>query len=129
MELVRSLYARWAKGDLGGWDAVDSEIEFARIGPTGTGLDGEFRGVEALGTALAEWLESWTEITVQAERIVDLEDGRVLVLSHQTGRGRGSGTPLDLRMADIWTVRDGRLVRWETYWNRDDALEAAGLSE
>jgi hypothetical protein len=28
----------------------------------------------------------------------------------------------------VWTVRDGRLVRWLGFTDRDAALEAAGLS-
>jgi hypothetical protein len=29
----------------------------------------------------------------------------------------------------VWTLQDGRLVRWLGFTDRDEALEAAGLSE
>jgi ketosteroid isomerase-like protein len=129
VEIVRRVSDRWSTGDLGGSDAFDPAIDYVRIGPSGTGLSGEFHGSEAAAKALRECLQSWSDVRIKAERIVDLDDGRVVVFAHQTGRGTGSGTPLDLRTADIWTVQGGKLNRCESYWNREEALEAAGLSE
>jgi ketosteroid isomerase-like protein len=36
---------------------------------------------------------------------------------------------VDMRVAQVWTFRDGLVERMEMYADRDDALEAAGLSE
>jgi ketosteroid isomerase-like protein len=54
---------------------------------------------------------------------------KVLVFLHVTGRGRASDAPFDIRIAHLWTLKDGVLVRGEGFANRDEALEAAGLSE
>jgi hypothetical protein len=43
--------------------------------------------------------------------------------------GKGSGVPVDLRNAHEFTIRDGMLVRFKVYRDRDEALEAAGLTE
>jgi ketosteroid isomerase-like protein len=53
----------------------------------------------------------------------------VLVLSRQTATGKQSGVPIEHEFGDVFTLRDGKVVRFESYWNRADALEAAGLSE
>ena len=129
VEIVRGIYDRWSAGDLGDWAAFHPGVEYARIGAAGTGLTGEFSGLEEVVGALIEWLQSWADVRARAERIEDIGNGRVMVFSHQTGRGRASGTPLDLRTADIWTLRDGKVVRWESYWDRAQALEAAGVSQ
>ncbi len=51
------------------------------------------------------------------------------MLVHQTAQGKTSGLPFDREFGDLHTVRDGLIVRYVSYWDRADALEAAGLSE
>ena len=46
-----------------------------------------------------------------------------------TGVGRASGAEFDIRIAHLWTLRDGMVVRGEGYGDRDRALDAAGLGE
>ena len=130
VELVRSIYADWERGD---WNstayAFDPEMEFARIGrPDFAEHLGEWRGFDEMRAALLAWMRSWEDIRVQAERVIDLGD-RVLVLSRQSGRGKRSGVPLDTEYGDIFTIRDGKIVRWELYMERADALAAAGLEQ
>jgi len=71
----------------------------------------------------------WEELTFEPERFVDVDDERVLVLVRANATGKGSGIPVELRNAHEFTIRDGVLVRFKVYGDRDDALEAAGLSE
>ena len=53
----------------------------------------------------------------------------MLVLSRHTARGKQSGVPIEHEIGDLFALRDGRIVRFDSYWNRAEALEAAGLSE
>jgi ketosteroid isomerase-like protein len=48
-----------------------------------------------------------------------------------TGRGRGkrSKVPIEQPFWMVTTLRDGLAVRVQNYVDRDEALEAAGLSE
>jgi ketosteroid isomerase-like protein len=46
-----------------------------------------------------------------------------------TGRGRGSGLELDMRIGQIWTFRNGRVVRYESLPSWEEALAAAGIAE
>ena len=55
---------------------------------------------------------------------------RVVVVGRMHARGKGSGVEVDRSFASIWTIRGGRVVRWELgYDDRRAALEAAGLRE
>jgi ketosteroid isomerase-like protein len=47
---------------------------------------------------------------------------------YQRGRGKGSGVEVEERHGQIWTFREGKVIRHATYPNLDEALEAAGLS-
>jgi ketosteroid isomerase-like protein len=51
----------------------------------------------------------------------------VLVFVRVQGTGRQSGVQAQARAAHEFTIRDGRLVRFKAYIDRDAALEAAGL--
>jgi ketosteroid isomerase-like protein len=53
----------------------------------------------------------------------------VLLFIRVRGRGSHTGIPLDVRIAQLVTVRDGKAVRVKVFPDRDEALEAAGLSE
>jgi ketosteroid isomerase-like protein len=46
-----------------------------------------------------------------------------------SGRAKLSGVETDLTFAAVYTIRDGKIARGREYWTREDALEAAGLSE
>ena len=45
-----------------------------------------------------------------------------------TGHGAASGIPLEMELAHVYTVRDGRAARVVEYRDRNEALEAVGLS-
>jgi ketosteroid isomerase-like protein len=68
-------------------------------------------------------------LAVGIEDLVAADDEQVMAVAHLTGRGRGSGVPLDFRLANIFTIRGGRIVKVKEYFDRVQALEAAGLRE
>jgi ketosteroid isomerase-like protein len=45
------------------------------------------------------------------------------------GRGKGSGLEIDADVANLVTVRDGKIARLEMFWDRDAALHAAGVGQ
>jgi ketosteroid isomerase-like protein len=128
VEIVRSLYERWASGDLSA-DSFDPDVEYSRIGAETPDMEGRWRGFDELSTAMAEYLRAFSDLRIEAERILDLSEDQVLVLSRQTARGKQSGVPIEHEFGDLFRLRDGKVVRFASYWNRADALEAAGLSE
>ena len=71
-------------------------------------------------------VESWNRRDVEVVEVVDGKDGVVAVL-RQAGRGVGSRLEMDETDAHLFTTRDGRIVRWQNFSERADALEAAGL--
>jgi ketosteroid isomerase-like protein len=127
VELVRKIYDAWARGDYATGYAFDPHVVYLRAQEEGgVGLAGEWRGKEEMRSAMTEFLDSWEDLTVDAEHFH--EDGeRVLVLNRYRGRGRRSGLEVDHQGGDLFTLRDGRVVRWESYWDRAAAIRAAGL--
>ena len=53
---------------------------------------------------------------------------RTLVTTRQSGHGSGSGVAVSQRVFQVFTYRDGLVIRQEDFADRSKALEAAGLS-
>ena len=68
-------------------------------------------------------------IRFKPERFIDVDDERVLVLVDVSVVGTESGVPVEMDVAHEFTIRDGLVVYFKVYGHRDEALEAAGLSE
>jgi uncharacterized protein len=124
VELVREIIA--AVPD---WDEVsallhpDARFDQSRI-PDG----GVYEGRDACGRFFERWFGTWDEIRLTPERFI--EDGdHVLALMTIDGRGKGSGVPVVIRSADLWTIRDGTIVSLVGYPDRAEALADIGLSE
>jgi ketosteroid isomerase-like protein len=127
VEVVRNLYEHWARGDLDFADAFDPEVEFSRSGAEGGGVPGRWRGLKAVSAEFGEYVRAFAEFRVDAEQIIDVDEERVLVLSRQTGLGKRSGVPTEHELGDLCTLRDGKIVRVDFYWDRPEAFKAAGL--
>jgi ketosteroid isomerase-like protein len=90
--------------------------------------EGPIRGMEEVIRFFMGRAEVFEELRAEPERVWDLGD-RVLVFVRHTGSGTTSGAGFDIRIAHLWTLRKGVVVQGEGYADRDEALEAAGLSE
>jgi ketosteroid isomerase-like protein len=128
VEVIRAMYEDWARGDFP-TTFMDPDVVHARIGAETPDMEGEWRGREAFSRATAEYLNALSDLRIEAEEIIDLDDDRVLVLSRQTAEGKLSGVPIDHQMGDLFTLREGKVVRYVSYWDRAEAVKAAGLSE
>ena len=131
VELRRGLYERWARRDYSVREAFDPEVVFEHIMsevPAGPGGAGVWHGVDEMWRAVVDWLRHWEELRVEPEAFIDLGD-RVLVTTRQIARGRLSGAPVEAEVADLFALHDGRIVRWEIYWDRAKAMHAAGLGQ
>jgi ketosteroid isomerase-like protein len=89
---------------------------------------GPFVGRDA-AIAEGERLSDWGEIGFTDINVVADERDWVVVAYRWHVRGAGSGIATHFDVATAIRVKDGRLIEWHNRWSRDDALEAAELSE
>ena len=111
-------------------DLVDPEIEWR--GPREfPDLAEPVYGFEGMARYRAKIAEALDDYRMVPERFIDAGDDQVLVFSREAGRGKGSGVEVQTHLtAHLWTLKDdGKAVQMQSYWERSDALEAAGLSE
>ncbi|MEK6252398.1 MAG: nuclear transport factor 2 family protein [Actinomycetota bacterium] len=115
----------------GGVDAVidlcDPEVEWIAI--PGFLPDAEdFHGHAGVRAWFEKVGEALGETHWEAEEITDGGERLLVALKLRTS-GRTSGIKGEFRIFQAWTIRNGKLVRLESYLSREEALEAAGLSE
>ena len=63
------------------------------------------------------------------DEVKDLDGERVYATLTLSGKAKPAGDPVNARFFDLFTLRDGLIVRLEEYPEREQALEAAGLRE
>jgi ketosteroid isomerase-like protein len=61
----------------------------------------------------------------EPEDIIEAGDDKIVVVIRSAARGRLSGIEVQGRLAHLWTLRDGKAIRFEAFASREDALSAA----
>jgi ketosteroid isomerase-like protein len=128
VDLVRSIYADWERGDFSLAEWAHPEIEFV----IADGPEPEtWKGLAGLADWSRDFMSQWEDTRVVPEEVRELDDERVLVLVRYSGRGRRSGLELaQIQPTGAWLfrVRDGKVARLLRYWDRDRALADLGLA-
>ncbi len=87
-----------------------------------------YRGHAGVREWRRELREVWGEWRNEPERFIDCDE-RVVALVRSVGKGQGSGVELIERWAQVWTVREGKIVHLRHFRDPDEALKAVGLHE
>jgi ketosteroid isomerase-like protein len=92
-------------------------------------LVGEFHGHEGFRRAWAARLESFKDLRLEPEEVTDLGGERLLISLRAVGRGTGSGVEAQQRGFALYTFRAGKVVGHDFFFDREQAEEAAGLTD
>jgi ketosteroid isomerase-like protein len=128
LDLVRSIYAAWERGDYSSADWAHPEIEYVVAdGPS----PGSWTGLAGMAEANRDVLSVWENVRQEAEDYRELDSGRVLVLHRFSARGKKSG--LELRhmrreAAALFHIRGGKVTKIVDYFDRERALADLGLA-
>ena len=129
LDLVRSIYADWERGDFSRADWADPEIEFA----LGDGIDqARWRGLAEVAAGFGAFLRQYDGYRSAIEECRDCGDDRVLAFVTTGGRGKRSGIELtgdSAKGASTFHLRAGKVVRIAIYRDRANALADLGLKE
>src|SRR2546425_3783877 len=127
LNLVRSIYAAWERGDYSSSEWAHPEIEV--VIPDGPS-PGSWTGLAGLAEGWRDFLSAWEDFRVEAQEYRELDNERVLVLDNFSGRGKTSGLELgEIRSKGLrlFHVRDGKVTKLVRYLERERALADLGL--
>ena len=124
VELVRSFFR--AASVIRFIDLLDEEVEFDFSAYPVPG-PAVLRGKEAAIDWCRSYWGTWDEYILEPIAIMDASEDQVVVVQHERARGKGSGVRLERHWAVTFTIRMGRLVRFEAFRTSEEALAAAGL--
>jgi ketosteroid isomerase-like protein len=127
MEIVRRAFDAFEREGLDGlMRYLDPQVEWTT---TGAFLEAAtYRGHEGVRGYLGAMIDEFDELRNTPEEFIDAGE-QVVVTTRASGRGKLSGAPVELTMAAVSLVKDGRIIRIRNYREKAEALEAAGLSE
>jgi ketosteroid isomerase-like protein len=126
VDLVRAGYASWVAQRTVDFDLLDPDIEWR----TADLLDGgvTLRGHEGVRAWFRQMDNIWDEMWWEVEHLHDVGE-QVVAITRAHARGRDSGAVTELTIGTVWTVRNGKAIRVETFMDPAAALAAVGLSE
>ena len=123
--LLEAVYAAWNEGDIDGMlQRIDPDIEWR------PGTDSPFPGMHAGRAGFERYVRSWADMF---ERVhIDLGEIRSAgdwLMSEQRQRSRlpDSAADLEAVVTHVWRVRDGKIDRWFSFRDEDEACAFLGL--
>ncbi|HKP13599.1 MAG TPA: nuclear transport factor 2 family protein [Blastocatellia bacterium] len=125
-DVVAELYDAFARRDIAAIVArVDPAITVVQTPDLPWG--GAFEGVAGLQRFFG-LLTASVDSRVEVEEYVEASD-RVVAVGWTRGQVRANGAPFDIRVVHVWTIRDGRALRFEPYIDTPGMLRALGMGE
>jgi ketosteroid isomerase-like protein len=127
LEIVRRAWDAWADRDLDrlteDWDP-DIEWDLSNFEEAPPGM--RARGVAQVMALIANWMAAFEiyELTVDEQAAAG---EKVLLIVSRRARERATGKQVDTTAAQVWTLRDGRIVQIASYSDLDAGRKAAGL--
>jgi ketosteroid isomerase-like protein len=106
--------------------ACDPEIEWVEAPERADGRT--YRGHDGVLRAFQQWLDQFSEYGFETERLLDCGDD-VLVVGRERGRGAVSGAPVTSHIYQVLTVKNGKVLRFQEFYDHTVALRAVGLRE
>lgn len=129
LKLVRSIYTEWEQGDWSStWWADPQLVVIMDDGLSPT----THKGLPDVSEGWRTFLSTWKDLAVVVDGYRELEDGRILALIRNTGRGKLSGVEVEAtghKSANLFELRDGKVIKLSTYWDRQRALDELGLTD
>ena len=128
VEIIRGFLDAFNRRDTAAClDAIDPDVEWHP--PPDLPNAAVAIGRDALTAQWRDWLGAWDDYRFVPEELMEGAAGAVVVIGHESGRGKDSGIDIrSRRVTAVYELRDARIVRFRAYLDRGEALKAAGLS-
>jgi ketosteroid isomerase-like protein len=90
---------------------------------------GPIHGRNAMRAYVQDWIDLFDNFRIEPVELIDAGGNRVVAVLRFGGRTRRGAVDTDQTMGAVFEIRDGKIARGREYGTRNQALDAAGLSE
>ena len=125
VEAVRQAYAALNRGDIDGF-VRDFDPEIERVEFEGSPTGGTYRHLESVKDHVKQGRSTWAEGACEPTHFAAAGD-KVVVSVHVRVRLKGHTEWIDARLADVFTFRNGKVVEFRSFADKEPALEYAGV--
>jgi uncharacterized protein len=123
---LRAAYAAFNRGDIdAAVESFDAQIEWSE--PPEFPGGGAYHGREAAKQYLAQSRAAWAEVVSEPEQFIPAGE-RIIVFVHARVRPKDSNDWIEVRLADVYTLRNGKAVEMHAFFDRQEALRWAGIN-
>ena len=113
-------------GRIGDWlQTLDPEIEWDISGYPVAGFPQRGSGRNEFVAHVTKYWSLWNDYTQNVEEMIEAGDNVVVVL-REHARLRNSDADLEREVAAVWTIENGKRVRFRAFASREDAMRAVG---
>jgi ketosteroid isomerase-like protein len=124
IELVRSIYDALDAGDHEGvLQHVDESIEV--IAAEGLPWSGRYYGREGAEDFLRT-MGDHVQVAVETDELID-SGANVAQIGRIVGHSYATGAPFNTREIHVWTLRNGKVVTFQNYFDSREQRKALGL--
>jgi ketosteroid isomerase-like protein len=125
IEALRARYEAVSRGDRA---AIYRDVQsgFTLKTPDRLPNAGTYLGGEEATRFVEEFWGPFEEVILEPQEFLESGDAIVVLLLARL-RHRGSSAFVEIRVAYLWTMRDGKPIRCEWFPEREKALAAVGL--
>ncbi len=129
---VRAINETYRTGDLAPWrghveETCDDDLLIEATNEAFT--EGEWRGHDGAVGFVANQMEVLEDMWLRVDEHTDVADECLLLAVTFGGRARHTGIEVELHPFHVLFIREGKVVRWMIFQDRDQAMEAAGLAD
>jgi ketosteroid isomerase-like protein len=123
-ELMRGIVAAFAAGDLESvLENTDPEVEIVQPPELPDGRI--YCGLDGFVECLLDWPSEWEDFRVEPTRIYALGDSAFVIEAMHRGRSLRMGLEIEVEIFWLYTLRNGRTLRWDMFMSREATLAAA----
>ena len=125
---IAAINEAYAQDDIAPWrKQVEMAVDPEAVIEAGSAFtEGEWRGQEGAIGFVANQMEVLKEMWIRLDDFTEVDQDRLILAIAFGGLARHTALPVELHPFHVLTLRDGRILRWQIFPTRDEALEAAG---
>jgi ketosteroid isomerase-like protein len=120
--IIRAVIDGWLSGDSSALELIAEDVVY--VSPPSMPGARTYHGHSGVLQWVVDWRQEWSEYELEVERVEEIGD-QVITVERNRAIGKRSGVEADMETVSLWTLRDGKVLRWQGFDSEEEARAAA----